>query len=242
MNICLPTTISAITASSEHATYPDDHLLLPRPRVVWQAASGAVTSATLTCTLTGPVDTVVLLGAVAATAVLEVWTGSAWAAPAGLEAADYADTYQATTGWWWHCTALTGSVQLRITLTQSGAATIRAALLVAGTQVAVPGVQYPVAEGLVDSSVITTMSDGTVHVRKRAAARTFAATLRATRDVCRSFLQTSRGIGRTATMFNLCTTVDADKWMVYGRFSSLPQGTHDLPTLSVVQFAIEEAL
>ena len=131
---------------------------------------------------------------------------------------------------------------LVVTFTRSGATTISAEQLLVGATGEYTGVQYPVAEGLVDSSVITTMSDGTMHVRKRAAARTFAAALRATSDVCRSFLQTSRGIGRSATMFNLCTTVDADKWMVYGRFSSLPQGTHDLPTLSVVQFAIEETL
>ena len=43
-------------------------------------------------------------------------------------------------------------------------------------------------------------------------------------------------------MFNLCETTDPEQWMVYGRFSALPQGSHDLPTLSVVQFAIEEAV
>ena len=83
MIICKPATIGTVTASSENATYPDGNLLDARPKLVWQAASSAVTSATLVLTITGPVDTVVLPGAVAATATLERWTGSAYAAPVG---------------------------------------------------------------------------------------------------------------------------------------------------------------
>ena len=55
MIICKPATISTVTASSENATYPDGNLLDARPKLVWQAATSAVTSATLTLTLTGPV-------------------------------------------------------------------------------------------------------------------------------------------------------------------------------------------
>ncbi len=242
MNICLPTTISAITASSEHATYPDDHLLLPRPRVVWQAASGAVTSATLTCTLTGPVDTVVLLGAVAATAVLEVWTGSAWAAPAGLEAADYADTYQATTGWWWHCTALTGSVQLRITLTQSGAATIRAALLVAGTQVAVPGVQYPVAEVPVDTGFTSTRLDGSPYYKERTIYRLVTATVRAERATsARALLRdVYHAHGRRPLAVQVVPGW-GDDWLLYASLSP-PQAAHGLPLYSQASFELAEVV
>ena len=227
-----------LAATSERTSHPVEFLLEETPRLRWSAVDATVASASVTVSCAQAVSSLVVTGAVCADCAVTVGGGT----PPGHAKLTTTDSYTGKKSFWFTFTPVAGLTSLVVTFTRSGSTTISAEQLLVGATGEYTGVQYPVAEGLVDSSVITTMSDGTMHVRKRAAARTFAATLRATSAVCRSFLQTSRGVGRSATMFNLCTTVDADKWMVYGRFSSLPQGTHDLPTLSVVQFAIEEAL
>lgn len=226
-----------LAATSERTSHPVEFLLEETPRLRWSAVDDTVASASVAVSCAQAVSSLVVTGAVCADCAVTVGGGT----PPGHAKLTTTDSYTGKKSFWFTFTPVY-SLPLVVMFTRSGAKTISAEQLLVGATGEYTGVQYPVAEGLVDSSVITTMSDGTMHVRKRAAARTFAATLRATSAVCRSFLQTSRGVGRSATMFNLCTTVDADKWMVYGRFSSLPQGTHDLPTLSVVQFAIEEAL
>ena len=226
-----------LAATSERTSHPVEFLLEETPRLRWSAVDATVASASVTVSCAQAVSSLVDTGAVCADCAATVGGGT----PPGHAKLTTTDS-AGKKSFWFTFTPVAGLTSPVVMSTRSGATTISAEQLLVGATGEYTGVQYPVAEGLVDSSVITTMSDGTMHVRKRAAARTFAATLRAPSTVCRSFLQTSRGVGRSATMFNLCTTVDADKWMVYGRFSSLPQGTHDLPTLSVVQFAIEEVL
>lgn len=226
-----------LAATSERTSHPVEFLLEETPRLRWSAVDDTVASASVTVSCAQAVSSLVVTGAVCTDCAVTVGGGT----PPGHAKLTTTDS-SGKKSFWFTFTQVAKLTSIVVTFTRSGSTTISAEQLLVGATGEYTGVQYPVAEGLVDSSVITTMSDGTMHVRKRAAARTFAAALRATSNVCRSFLQTSRGVGRSATMFNLCTTVDADKWMVYGRFSSLPQGTHDLPTLSVVQFAIEEVL
>lgn len=241
MIICRPKTIATVTASSENATYPDNNLLSPRPKLTWRAANSSVTSATLVLTLTGPVDTVVLTGAVAASATIERWTGSAYAAPAGLVAADYADAFGGTTTHWWTFTALTGSVQLRISLAQTGSSVISASTLVAGDGLTVDGVEYPLQESLIDTSVRAPLLDGSEYYKKRDIYRVFAGSLRADRAstvepllraVCRTY-------GSIPMAVQIAPAV-SDAFMVYGRLG-MAQVSHDWPTVSQASFEIVEA-
>ena len=241
MRMLLPPPLSAITlgASSEHASHPVTRLLEETPRLRWEAASSSVTSASVSATSSSAITALVVTGAVCSDCGLTVSGG---VAPAGLTKQTITDPYTGKKAFWFTFTSISAATTLVATVTRMGTTTISAAQLLVGATGAYTGVQYPVQEGLVDSSVITPMSDGTVHVRQRAIGRTFAAAIRQTTTVVRSFLRTSRAIGRQATMFHLSETTDPEQWLVYGRFSALPQGTHDLPTLSVVQFAIEEAV
>lgn len=236
----LPPPLSAITlgATSEHASHPATHLLEETPRLRWDAATSSVTSAAVSVTCTRPFTALVVIGAVCAD--LGVSIGGS-AAP-GLVKQVFTDPFTGKKGYWCTFNSVSAGTTVVVTLTRTGTSTISAEQLLVGATGEYTGVQYPVAEGLVDSSVITPMSDGAVHVRQRAIGRTFAAGIRQTTTVVRSFLRTSRAIGRQATMFHLSETVDPEQWLVYGRFAALPQGSHDLPTLSLVQFSIEEAV
>ena len=228
----------AVGATSEHGSYPVTNLLDETPRLRWEAVNATVTSAAVSVSCSQATTALVVTGAVCNTCGITV----SGAAPAGRVVTSGTDPYTGKKWFWFTFDSLAAATPIVVTFTQTGTSRIGAEQLLVGATGVYTGVQYPVSQGLVDSSVITPMSDGTIHVRQRAIGRTFAAGLRGTTAMIRSFLQTSRGIGRQATMFNLCETTDPEQWMVYGRFSALPQGTHDLPTLSVVQFAIEEAV
>ncbi|MDX9833008.1 MAG: hypothetical protein RBU35_22250 [Anaerolineae bacterium] len=236
----LPPPLGAITlgASSEHASHPVTRLLEETPRLRWQSASSSVTSAGVSVTCTQAVTSLVITGAVCTDCGLSVGGG----AVPGITKQTVTDPYTGKKGFWFTFTSVSALTTITATFTQLGSSTISAEQLLVGATGEYTGVQYPVAEGLVDSSVITPMSDGTIHVRQRPIGRAFAAGIRQTTAVIRSFLRTSRGIGRQATMFHLSETTDPEQWLVYGRFAALPQGSHDLPTLSVVQFSIEEAV
>jgi hypothetical protein len=241
MIILPPTTISSLTADSANASYPAANLLRESPKRIWRADSDAVTSATLTWTVTGPVDTVVLHHAVAATVTLEYYTGASWASPPGLDAAYYDDPLFPTyTTHWLTFTALTGSVQLRLTLTQSGTSTIRAANLLAGSAVAVEGVIYPLQEGLLDTSIRTPLLNGEEYYLKRDVARMFSGSALADRGVTvrALMLDVARRHGSRPLPVQLAPPW-GDDFFVYGRLS-MPQASHAWPTYSSVSFELRE--
>ena len=100
----------------------------------------------LTWSITGPVDTVVLHHAVADTVTLQYWTGIAWATPPDLDAEEYDDPlFSGYTTHWIAFTALTGSGQLRLTLTQTGSSTISASNLLTSPAVPYSSPRTPVS-------------------------------------------------------------------------------------------------
>lgn len=241
MIILPPTTIASVTASSAHADYPGSELLQESPKRRWIAASGAVTSATLTWSITGPVDTVVLHHAVADAATLQYWTGSAWATPPGLDAEEYDDPlFSGYTTHWIAFTALTGSVQLRLTLTQTGSSTISASNLLTGSAVNVEGVVYPLQESLLDTSIRTPLLSGEEYYLKRDVLRMFTGSVLADRaaTVRALLLDIGRRYGATPCAVQLAPPW-GDDFLVYGRLGA-PQASHILPTYSQAAFELRE--
>lgn len=243
MIILTPTTIASVTASSAHANYPDDNLLVESAKLRWIAASGSVTSATVVFTCTGPVDCVSLFGAVVDTATLEYWTGTAYAALPGISATEYDDPFFiGYTNHWFTFTALTGSVQLRLTLTQIGSSTIRAANLHVGTELEVDGVEYPLQEGLIDTSIRTPLLNGEEYYKKRDTYRVFSGTARAGRAtaVRGLLLDVARRHGSRPLPVRLAPPW-GDDFLVYGRLS-MPQAAHAWPIYSQVSFELVEVM
>jgi hypothetical protein len=241
MIILPPTTISSLTADSANASYPAANLLRESPKRIWRADSDAVTSATLTWSINGPVDTVVLHHVVADTATLEYYTGATWASPPGLDVAYYDDPLFPTyTTHWRMFTALTGSVQLRLTLTQTGTSTIRAACLLAGSAVTVDGVVYPLQESLLDTSIRTPLLNGEEYYLKRDVPRMFTGSVLADRaaTVRALLLDIGRQYGATPCAVQLAPPW-GDDFLVYGRLGA-PQATHAWPTYSQAAFELRE--
>lgn len=241
MIILPPKSIASVTASSAHADYPASSLLRESPKLRWIAASSSVTSATLTWTVTGPVDTVVLHHAVAATVTLQYYTGGTWATPPGLDAEEYDDPlFSGYTTHWLTFTALSGSVQLRLTLTQAGTSTIRAANLLAGSAVTVDGVVYPLQESLLDTSIRTPLLNGEEYYLKRDVPRIFTGNVLADRaaTVRALLLDIGRRYGATPCAVQLAPPWGED-FFVYGRLG-MPQASHILPTYSQAAFELRE--
>lgn len=243
MIICRPSVnITSVTAD-ENPVYPAANLLSARPKLVWRASTGTLTSLAVSLTLTGPVNTVVLLGTVAATAALTWWNGSAWVAPAGLAAEDYAETFGNTVAHWWTFTLMeSGTQQFRISLAQTGSSVIGASTLVAGRALTVDGVEYPLQESLVDTSIRAQLLDGSEYYKKRDIYRAFSGTLRADRAatvepllraVCRTY-------GSVPMAVQIAPTV-ADAFMVYGRLG-MAQASHAWPTVSQASFELVEVV
>jgi len=241
MIILPPTTISSLTADSANASYPAANMLLESPKRIWRAASDAVTSATLSWTITGPVDTVVLHHAVADAVTLEYYTGSTWATPPGLDAETYDDPlFSGYITHWITFTALSGSVQLRLTLTQTGSSTIRAANLLAGSAVTVDGVVYPLQESLLDTSIRTPLLNGEEYYLKRDVPRMFTGSVLADRatTVRALMLDIGRRYGATPCAVQLAPPW-GDDFMVYGRLG-MPQASHAWPIYSQAAFELRE--
>lgn len=241
MIICKPAGVTSVSAN-EHPSYPAAHLLAASQRLMWRVSAGTITTSAISIILTGPIDTIVLLGAVAATASLERWDGGAFVAPAGLVAADYADAFRGTVAHWWTFTALAGSVQLKITLTQAGSSVISATNLLAGNAATIDGVEYPLQESLVDTSIRAQLLDGSEYYKKRDIYRAFSGTIRADRAatvepllraVCRTY-------GSVPMAVQIAPTV-ADAFLVYGRLG-MAKASHAWPTVSQASFELVEVV
>ena len=246
MNIVLPDTITSLTASSNDPNLPALNLLHESPGVYWRAASDAVTSATVEFEAVVTAASAVVLHAVqAGTVVLEQWNGSAWATPAGLSSEQIVDAYTGSlASWYFRFTALTaGTRRMRLTVPRLAAGKIiQAGCLVFGEEITVTGVQYPLTEGLVDSSIALQMSDGTMNYRPRARWRQFSGTVLTDRAVGVPALlrRVARRFGSIPLAVHLVPDA-GDEWFAWGRFG-MPQAAHAWPTLGQVQFTIDEVL
>jgi len=244
MKILRPSTITALSASSTDAIKPVANLLHSSGAIFWRAATAAVTSATLDLTVTGPVDALCLHACAAGTVGLQMWSGSAWVSVPGIVVDEVSNSYPGgMASHWFTFTSLAGTVRMLLTLTRhSSAVAIQAGCLAVGRQTTVTGVQYPLTEGLVDTSLQLTMSDGSLNYRPRARWRTFAGTV-----------LTDRATGVPAMMNDVVRTYGAqplavhllpggeDRYFVWGRFD-MPQASHAWPTYGQVGFAITEVL
>lgn len=241
MIILPPTTIPSVTASSEDWVATDDRLLLESPKLGWAAASAAVSSASLTWTVTGPVNTVVLHHAVADTVTLEYYTGTIWTTPPGLTSSSHADPLSPShETHWFSFTALTGSVVLRLICTQLDTNIITATNLLAGLAVTVTGVLYPLQESLLDTSIRTPLLNGEEYYRKRDVARVFSGTALSDRasTVRALLLDIGRRHGSKPVAVQLAPPW-GDDFVVYGRLG-MPQAAHILPTYSQAAFELRE--
>lgn len=118
------------------------------------------------------------------------------------------------------------TVELRKTATNTE--TISAGVLMVGDPVDVPGVQYPLEEGLVDYSIEDTLSNGAQFYKRRDIVRYFAGSAIFERkkyfqDFMRDIV---RLYGRTPMMVSLLDTETNTDFILYGRLQAMPTASH----------------
>lgn len=106
-----------------------------------------------------------------------------------------------------------------------------------------PSPMYGLKEGLQDYSVIKQLNNGAIYLKKRDIVRTFSGAISMQRDA--SFYQFMRDIVRSVgqdTVFWWITDMDHPDWVVYGRCNGMPEGVHQHPSYSIVNFSIIESI
>lgn len=236
-----PKPITSITGGAgAHADYPLANVGFDDPERAFMT-TGGVTSTTIVVTMTGPVNAIGLVGVVADSCTLTVG-GSA---PAGLVSMDFDDAFMATgrTNYWFTFNQLTGTVVLKLTLTRSsGDPDIRAGVVKAGAQRSISNMQYPLNEGIEDSTVQFTMSDGTIYRgAERQPLRTLSGTVVTERGDIEDFVYDCMLTGGRSTLWHFWVGGD-DRYCLYGRLAGQPSAAHSYVSHSSASFAVREVL
>lgn len=244
MKIIKPLTITSLTASSSDINLPVANLLNDSASVYWRAATDAVTSATIEFSAEGTIDAVCLHSCLVGSATLEWWDGDSWEAVPGLALDDISNSYTGRASFWWDFSESTGALTLRLTLTRhASAVAIRAGCLAMGKSVTVTGVQYPLAEGMVDTSLQLTMSDGSINYRPRARWRTFSGTILADRAAgVPAIMRDVAWVYGSLPMPIHLIPGGGDNYFLWGRLMDMPAASHAWPTLGQISFSVVEVL
>lgn len=138
----------------------------------------------------------------------------------------------------------TGAVNITIDIRKDAANPdiISAGVLMIGDPVDIPGVQYPLEEGLVDYSIEDSLSNGAQYYKRRDIVRTFSGTAIFERkkyfqDFMRDIV---RLYGRTPMMVSLLDTETNTDFILYGRLASMPAASHFSHTYSSLNFQLVE--
>ena len=246
-----------ISASSENPNYPAANLLDEHPKRKWMAADNTVLSAVLTVSSHGITGGMAFVGVVADQIAVEItdpagitWQNVAWqnvtwnTVPEGISMTKefvHNDSYSAL---WVEFPEFDGPVSIVITLSKdpSTADTLSAGVLVVGQFYEIPGLEYPLQEGLQDYSIIRELSNGATYRKRRDIVRTFSGTI--LNDRVKFFWVFMRDIcrvnGTRPMMWKLCD-IDGE-FIVYGRLANMPTGSHDYFEYSRQNFELIEVL
>ena len=259
MKIISQNLASSVTATSANTAYPAANLLNNSPKKKWQVLDSTVTSATLSVDVSGTTGGLGVVGIVADSAAVTIYspTGIDWqnvdwpdvdwiVGESDMDVtSEWVDQPNGTASLWVEFPQFVGSVAIRIELTKitGSPKIIGAGVLVVGEISTIPGGRYPISEGLVDYSTERQLSNGAFYYRDRDRVRTFSGEINVNRAAyfykfMRDFAQVN---GKNPAMMLLVDDMGND-WVVYGRLSDMPAGSHYSKTRSNVQFQIIEVL
>ena len=258
MKIINQNLVSGVTATSANTAYPAVNLLNSSPKKKWQVLDSTVMSATLSVDMAGTTGGLGMVGIVADSAAVTVYspTGIDWqnvdwhdvdwiVGEADMEVtSEWVDQPNGTAALWVEFPQFVGSVAIRIELTKTTGSPkiIGAGVLVVGEMMSFPDPAPGISEGLVDYSTSRQLSNGSFYYRDRDRVRTFSMDLPVERnDFYRMVRDIARLYGLAPMMFLLVDSGGND-WVVYGRFSAMPSGTHINRRRSTIQIGIIEVL
>ncbi len=258
MRVIAESSVTAVSASSENPEYPAANLLDEHPKKKWLAADASVSSAVLTVEVSGRTGGLGLVGIVADAVAVSVsdpggitWQNVTWqdvdwvAVPPDLDlevSLVHGDDFATM---WAVFDQFEATVAITITLYRNAgsAGVLAAGCLRVGALDEIPGLQYPIREELVDYSLARELANGATYVLKRDIVRRFSGSLLVRREddfytFCRDL---ARRYGSRPMMWNLVDSKGME-FVVYGRLSAMPVGSHVGRVRSTVEFEILEVL
>ena len=256
MKVIITNLVSAVTAASENALYPDDNLLDEHPKKIWQAANG-VTHTSLTVSIgastEGSAAGIAIFNTNATSAIINLsdpneviwvdsdWIDVEWPSGAPQESVLLGEINSTSNAVWATYTGAETALEADIIL--DGDETLYAGVVVAGTVVSFTEPRYGIQEGLIDYSIRRELSNGAIYHKKRDVVRTFAAEIMPYReDEFYTFMHTLARENSYAPMAWRLTDQTGFDWTVYARLEGMPSGVHAYPTISPIQFSIREEL
>ena len=260
MKVIKNNAIRGVSATSENPEYPAANLLDEHPKRWWRVADASVSSVTLTVEVTGRTGGLGLVGIAAESVVVDIsdpngltwenviWENVEWQdVPGDLHIDQALSGDPGSAALWVSFDQFDSSVEISITLYKDALADmiLGAGCLVVGEMTDLPGLQYGLGETLRDYSLARDLANGAKYYRKRDIVRVFSGSVLAARKpyFYALLLDIARVYGQRPLMWNL---VDVDSWsgdaVLYGRLAAMPDGSHDYPNHSRLNFEIEEVL
>lgn len=258
MKVIKANAIQAVTASSANSAYPAANLLNESPKKKWQAADTTVTFASIQADVYQATGGLGMVGIVAESAHVSIsdpngitWSNVIWS---NVIWADVPDAVEVDVEWvetgddyktlWVSFEQFESAVKITVELrkTTGNPDILAAGVLVVGQVVDIPGVKYPLSEGLVDYSIYRQLSNGADYYKRRDIVRTFSGSMILKRDL---YFQTfMRGMARVfgMTPFMVLLVDWSMDFVIYGRFQQLPSGSHAYLNHSTIDFQLIEVL
>lgn len=254
MKVIYENSITAVTASSEDASYPDDNVLDDKPTKCWKAAS-AVVQASLSCsaTLSGSVEKygIAIFNTNATSIVVNIsdpnlvnWVDSGWVSvswPTSTpEASESVIESGAAHALWGEFDGIEGAAQ--IDLVFSAPETVYAGVVVVGPIYDFgENISYGLQQILRNTSILKELASGEFYHKKRKIANEFTFRSRVTRSDAYQFLDLYKDISFDPVAWRL-TDINEANWINYCRFVGEPVATHDTPTHSLINAVLREVL
>jgi len=223
LKIIKTNSITGITASSSDASYPASYLLNTVPRKPWKAASSAVTSCTLSVSVTGGTNAIGLVGIVADSVRVQI------SSPVSKDVTTaISSKFQGRSNLWIDIPTFSGAGTITVTLTKAASSRVMSVgVVAAGAAETFNPPNYGITESPDSYSVIKTTSNGEPYCKKRDAGRVFTWTVKLLRDTLfYDFFYDIAYLSETEPKMWLLVENSTQWWAVYGRLQTVPRGNH----------------
>lgn len=259
MKVIKTNAITSISATSADAGHPVANLLNDSPKKKWTAANATVSLATVSIDVSGQTDAIGIVGIAAESINIFisdpngiVWNNVVFINVTWSDSPDAVDvsyiitdeeqgTYNAWLDFTQFEAAVTIAIQFRKT---AGTPLILAAgVVVVGDAEEFNNPKYGLSEGLEDYSLSRMLSNGATYYKKRDIVRKFTGSIDVLRDddFYRFMHNIARYYGSVPMMWLLVDNL-GNKWVIYGRLTGMPTGSHAYYTYSEIGFDITEVL
>lgn len=259
MKVIKTNAISSITASSADAGHPVTNLLNDSPKKKWTAANATVSLATVNVEVSGQTDAIGIVGVAAESINILisdpngiVWVNVTFQNVTWSDSPDAVDvTYiitdeeQGTFNAWVDFTQFTAAVTIAIQFRKTAGTPLilAAGVVVVGDAEEFNSPKFGLTEGLEDYSLSRMLSNGATYYKARDRVRKFAGSIGLSRDndFYRFMHDVARTYGSIPLMWILADAL-GNKWVIYGRLTMMPSGSHNELTYSEIGFDITEVL